>query len=165
MKKVATKLKDNLSEQLNLYKYMDHLTLEKKELIIKGKVEELAELDRHIESVTCQILELEQNRLLLLETDSSKDTKLSDFIKKLDKESAVVLTDLRTQLIAVMDRIQKVNTINIDLIDNSIKWIEHSVTTIANIIAPESASYNYRGKALTNSPYNLNASGIVERDV
>jgi hypothetical protein len=165
MLKIATKLKENLLEQLNLYKYMDRLTLEKKEVIIKGHAEYLSEIDKNIEAVACQLLELEQKRLQLVSNYVSKDTKLSEFIDKLDPEVSLSLKDIREQLVGVMENIQKMNKLNLYLINNSIKWIEHSISTIANVIAPESASYNANGKSVTNSPYSLNPTGIIEHEV
>jgi flagellar biosynthesis/type III secretory pathway chaperone len=164
MLKVATQLKDNLSEQLKLYKYMDKLTAEKREIIIKGDAESLSEMDKVIEAVACQILELEQNRLSVLEGYVSRESSLSEFIKKLDPEISTALSDIREQLIGVMQNIQKMNKQNIYLIDNSIKWIEHSIMTIANVISPESAAYNQKGKALTSSTYNISSSGMIEHE-
>lgn len=162
MQKAATLIKNNLSEQLTLYRYMDRLTMEKKALIVKGDAESLSELDKHIEAVTCQILELEQSRLKILDSHHSKDSKLTDFIKTLDSKTAEPLVTLQDQLINTIKDIQKVNNLNVYLIRNSIKWIEHSVSTIANVIAPESAAYNARGKSL--SSYNMSSPGIVEHD-
>lgn len=165
MDKLVKNLQNNLSEQLKYYKYMDRLSLEKKDVIIKGDTETLSEIDRNIEAVACQIIEIEQERLKLLKGHITRESKLTDFIKKLDPESAKMLNNIREELILVVRNIQKVNNVNIYLIKNSIKWIEHSVATIANVIAPESASYNATGRALTNKNFcSLNSSGIVEHN-
>lgn len=166
MKTIANKLKNNLLEQLNFYNYMERLTTEKKDLIIKGDAESLAELDKNIEAVACQILELEEKRLKLLEGRISKNSRLSDFIIMLEPDVAEPLKEIGQQLLDVMTNIKKLNDINIYLIKNSIKWIEYSVATIANALAPESAAYNASGKALSNSPYNntISSSNIVEHE-
>lgn len=165
MEILTTKLENNLSEQLNYYNQMNSLTEEKKDLIIKGDAESLAELDRRIESIACHVLELEKKRFDILAGKVQKESKLSEFITQLDERLAKPLTELRKKLIDVMGQIQKKNELNVYLINNSIKWIEHSVSTIANVIAPESAAYNFRGRVLTNSPYNnFNTSSIIEHD-
>ena len=63
-----------------------------------------------------------------------------------------------------MSNIQRINNMNVYLINSSIKWIEHSVNTIANVLAPECSAYNRSGRALTKSPYNMNKSSIVEHE-
>ncbi|MGD9580048.1 MAG: flagellar protein FlgN [Vampirovibrionia bacterium] len=165
MEFLASKLENNLSEQLKFYNQMNDITKLKKELIIKGDAESLAELDRRIESIACQVLELEQKRFEILDGKVAKESKLSDFISQLDEKISKPLDSLRRKLKKVMSEIQRTNEINVYLINNSIKWIEHSVATIANVLAPESAAYNFRGKVLTNSPYtNFNTSTIIEHD-
>lgn len=165
MKEIATRLKNNLSEQLKYYQDIDKLSLEKKELIIKGDAEALSELDKRIESAACQVLDLEQKRLKLLEAHLSKNSRLSDFIKKLDPELARPLNDLRNQLLSVMQSIQRLNDVNVYLIENSIKWIEYSINTIANVLSPESSAYNANGKALTTLPYsNRSNSSLIEHE-
>lgn len=165
MEILATKLENNLTEQLSYYNQMNNLTEEKKDLIIKGDAEALADLDRHIESIACHVLELEQKRFDILAGKVDKESKLSDFINQLDEKLAVPLTVLRRNLMVVMAQIQKKNELNVYLINNSIKWIEYSVSTIANVFAPESAAYNFKGKVLTNSPYNnFNTSAIIQHD-
>ncbi len=164
MKTIVRKLKHNLTDQLNYYKVMEQLTIEKKDLIIKGDADALAELDKTIEAVACQALGLEQDRLSLLGGVANRSSKLSDFIKMIGPELGSPLEELRTQLMEVMANIQRVNNMNIYLIKSSIKWIEHSVTTIANVLAPECSAYNRAGKAMTTSPYNMNKSSLVEHE-
>lgn len=165
MKKLAMQVKNNLSEQLNLYKYIDRLTLQKKELIIKGDAESLAEIDKHVQTVLCELISLEQKRLRLLGGQLDKNAKISDFIKRLDPDTAEPLNTIRLQLINVMKNIEKLNKLNVYLIQNSIKWIEHSVTTITNVFLPESAAYNANGRVLTNTPYYMDTSGLIEHTV
>ena len=101
----------------------------------------------------------------MLELHLSKDSRLSEFIKKLDPDLAEPLTDLRKRLVEVIAYIQKMNRLNIYLIESSIKWIEHSVTTIANVLSPESAAYNANGKPLTTSAYsNFKPANIIEHE-
>lgn len=164
MREAANKLYNNLSEQLNLYNYMCRMSIEKKEIIIKGSPDCLIELDRCIEAVACRILELEQDRQKILLGQVNSGAKLSEFINKLDKKTAPSFNKLRTDLINVMQEIQKINNLNIYLINSSIKWIEHSVRTITNHVLPESASYNAKGRNLNRSTYNYSMSGIVEKD-
>lgn len=164
MRETANKLYNNLSEQLNLYNYMCRMSLEKKEIIIKGSPDCLIELDRCIEAVACRILELEQDRQKMLSGHINNGSRLSEFINKLDRKTASPFNKLRSELINVMQEIQKINNLNIYLINSSIKWIEHSVRTITNHVVPESASYNARGKNLNRSTYDYSMSGIVEKD-
>jgi len=166
MRETATKLKNNLSEQLNLYNYMGRLSAEKKEIIIKGVPDNLMEVDRCIEAVACRILELEQDRRKILDGHIDQDSKLGDFINKLDNKAAAPLKKVREELLKSMKEIQKINNLNVYLINNSIKWIEHSVNTITNHFVPESASYNARGKTVNRSTYDISSiSTLVERDV
>lgn len=165
MKKIAANLENNLSEQLKLYNYLDRITDDKKVLIIKGDAESLAVLDRQIETVTCELLELEKKRLNLLKGLISKESKLSDFINLLDPEFAKPLSELRERLTDVMARIQHKNKANIFLIENSIKWVQHSIKTIVNVISPESAAYNFKGRVQTKSIYEMDSSGIIEHQV
>lgn len=165
MKNLAIQVKNNLHEQLNLYNYVDRLTTHKKELIIKGDADGLVELDKHIQAVLCELIALEQKRLRLLHGHIDKNAKLSDFTQNLEPELAKPLDDVRLQLLEVMKKIDKLNRLNIYLIKNSIKWIEHSVTTIANVLLPESAAYGATGRALNNIPSYVDSSGLIEHTV
>ena len=98
MKTIVKKLKYNLTDQLNYYKVMEKLTAEKKDLIVNGDIDSLSELDRTIEALACQILELEQNRLSLMAGVSTRDSRLSDFIKMIGPEFGTPLDELRIQL-------------------------------------------------------------------
>jgi flagellar biosynthesis/type III secretory pathway chaperone len=165
MRNLANNLKNNLSEQLGHYEKMEKLTDHKRELIVKGDVESLSELDKQIETVACHVLELEQKRVTLLERFATKDSRFSDFLMVLEPELAKPLNELREKLMAVMANIKKMNEVNVYLINNSIKWIEHSVNTISNILSPECSAYNARGRALTTSCYGDYASSkIVEHE-
>ncbi|MEW5819969.1 MAG: flagellar protein FlgN [Cyanobacteriota bacterium] len=165
MRTLVNTLKNNLSEQLNHYENMDKLTEQKKELIIKGDVESLADLDKQIESIACHVLDLEQRRVKLLGRYVTKESRLSDFLMVVEPDLAKPLNQLREKLLNVMANIKKTNQLNVYLINNSIKWIEHSVNTISNVLAPESAAYNSYGKALTTLSYgNYSSPKIVEHE-
>lgn len=165
MKYFAKQLESNLKQQLKYYEEIEELSLEKKDLIIEGNAEKLTTLDRNIESLACQLLNLEQKRFQLLEGNFPKNTLIPDIIGKLPSEEANNINDIRLKLKTTLSNIQKINTMNINLIENSIKWIEHSVATIANYLIPESAAYTFQGKSITKSPYtyNFNSSSTIEQ--
>lgn len=166
MKYFARQLESNLKQQLKYYEEMEELSIEKKNLIIKGDAEKLATLDRNIESLACQVLTLEQKRLQIQQETFSKDAQIVDIVKNLPDADANIINEIRLKLKSTLSNIQKINTMNIYLIENSIKWIEHSVTTIANYLAPESAAYTFQGKSITKSPYtyNFSSSSTIEQE-
>lgn len=165
-KNLAKHLESNLKQQLNYYKEIETLSENKKDLIIKGDAEKLATLDRSIESLTCQVLALEQKRFKMLDGKYARDAKLADIINHLGSDNKTILHDIRINLKKVLTNIQKLNKMNVYLIENSIRWIEHSVTTIANFLIPESAAYTFQGKTVTQSPYtyDFNSSSTIEQE-
>lgn len=162
MSNFTKELQLNLSEQLTLYKEMERLTESKKTLIIKNDADALADVDRKIEEVACKALELEQKRLAQVGSIMPRETKVSEIIKNLPEQEARIIKPIKDELSQVTSNIYKLNQLNMELIESSIKWIRFSVNAISNSLRPESSSYTRYGKTITPTTYDMCSSGLVE---
>ena len=129
MKKEIMELEKILEQEIEACSKLEKAIINKKGLLIKGDIEGLMKTDIELEIYNSAVEKLEQKRKFLeTETPSLK-------IKKLRKE-----------LKSSLNNIEKHNNITSELLKHSLRIVESSILSITNILVPESASYNNKGK-------------------
>jgi hypothetical protein len=86
--------------------------------------------------------ELERGRIALLIHMGHKDKSLKDFIECLDVNNAQPFIEARQRLVRVVENVRELNTESRSLLELSVKWIEDSVSLIAQLLMPEASSYS-----------------------
>jgi flagellar biosynthesis/type III secretory pathway chaperone len=163
MQKVIKDLEKILNEQVSVYSDMENHISQKKEVLIKGNLDELKNVDLEIGKLIQTINRLETQRIQVLSKKPGLINKpLSDVAElassKEDKKS--ILT-IKEKLAKLMLKIKKTNDINAELLAHSIKLVQHTATLIGNTLSPEGTAYNQNGKNYKNNSNTNSISSVV----
>lgn len=156
MEKRFLELEEIIDDQINIYSKIEKCVMDKKEVLVKGDIDSLRMLDQKIETYISKIEKLENKRQSVYSNLGKSDSTLREIIDSVsdDKKSqnlGIKLDSLRETIM----NIKKYNDMNAQLIKHSLKLIEHSVFSIANVLMPESSTYNNYGRVKSSSK-NLN---------
>ena len=152
-----------IDEEIEIYSNIEQSVIDKREILVKAKVEELKKIDtRLIEQAT------DLEKVLLKRRKTSKDMgcnniTLKDLIEKtkdIDTVQSKRFSDKQTRLKKIVENIRKVNEINTALVKHSLIIVEKSIKAIMNVAAPETASYGMDGKATKKINPNVIISSI-----
>lgn len=156
-----------LNEEIVLHQTIEQRLEEKKQIIIRGDLVALTDLDDQLEALSRQALELEESRLAMMIQMGRDDATLKEFIASLrDENDTRLLEHAREQLVTTTQNIRDLCRTNTDLITQSIRLIEQSVGFIASILAPGGASYaNPADRRSQMAPPAPTASSTIIRDV
>lgn len=132
-----------LNEEIQVYNRVEKVLAEKKDIIIRGNVEELNRIDVQLEQLMQQAHHLEKSRLAVMLQFGRERESLRDFISSLeDDNDSRLLEQSRRQMIQVTQNIKSLSDTNRTLLTQSIRLIEQSVQIIASLLAPEGAAYS-----------------------
>jgi len=156
-----------LNEEISLHQTIETRLEEKKQVIIKGDLDALTNLDDQLEELSRQALELEESRLAMMIQMGRDEVTLKEFIGSLrDENDTRLLEHAREQLVTTTQNIRELCRSNQDLISHSIRMIEQSVGFISSILSPGGASYtnpnDRRSQSNTPTP---TASSTIIRDI
>lgn len=126
---------ETLEKQAVLYSQLLELAKQKTPLLVKNEVEQLNAIMQKEKKLLKQVEELEQVRMQLSGQFFSslgllryKGGRLSEMIRTVtsaqDKQK---LTELHGQLTGLLNDLQKVNQLNQQLIEQSLKFIDYSI--------------------------------------
>jgi len=128
----------------------------KKEALLKNDLDTLEKTDQELMALHQRARSLEQKRLQLTGEMGYHDIPLSELIPQLPAEYAGVLAQTRKRLISLVRELEQLNRNHVDLLTLSLKWVEESVTVIAEILTPQAASYGAqtgkKGKGRSPAP-------------
>lgn len=145
MQKEILELEKILEQEIEACSKLEQYITDKKDYLVKGDIEGVMKVDRELERYNSAIERLEQKRLQLY---PNKNT-LSEIIEKIEeKNKARHIGNLRDKLNELLTNTQKQNNINAELIKHSLTIIESSISSIVNVLVPESSYYNSRGKVI-----------------
>ncbi len=134
--------KSILNQEIQLYSAIENSLDEKKDIIIKGDLDRLAQIDNELEKLSERAHDLEKERLSTMVRMGKEGDTLNEFISSLQSgEDTIMLEHAREQLIKTTESIKQLSKTNRDLLTQSIHFIEQSVNVIASILSPNGASY------------------------
>lgn len=154
-------LKRILDQEIESYGQVEQKMAEKNQVLIRGNASELSRLDRELIALNQRTIELEKQRISLMMNMGKQNYSLQEFINSLDIHKAAPLIEARQRLNRVIGNVRDLNSQNKRLLEISLKWIETSVETIAQMLTPQGASYDGKGdKSHRKSATNLGQSTI-----
>jgi len=125
-----------LKAELECLKSIKNLSYEKTDVVINNKVEDLDRITKKEVELINQMASLEESRLNLLNTwGLDNNTTLSEIIDRItdNKEDLIELAD---ELKANIEEIQARNSMNKELIQDSLEWIEFNINMMTQAAAP-----------------------------
>lgn len=135
-----------LNQEIEAYSRLEEYITDKKSHLINGDLEKIKTVDLELEKYNYIVEKLEEKRKQIYPENST----LRQIIEKIEnKEQADKISQLREKIKTVSTNIQKQNTINVELIKNSLKMVENSIILIANALVPEGSAYNQKGASKT----------------
>lgn len=147
MKTEILELEKILNEEIEAYSTLEKYIIEKKDNLIQGNIEKLKYTDNELEKYSAIVEKLETKRAKVSSKFGNERMSLREIIDNIeDNRQAERISSTRDKLQNIAGNIQRHNNINAQLIAHSLKLIEHSVVSIANILVPESSAYNNSGK-------------------
>lgn len=128
---------DILNKECNYYKDLLEISKAKKRVIIEGKVAELDKLVRLEQNMIFDIGQLEKERektfvSICADMGLKKEAGLSDLAKKLDAGYKDRLEAVQGSLMKILEELKKTNTLNNELIRQSLEYIDYSMNIITS---------------------------------
>lgn len=152
-----TKLEEILEEELKIYQDIEKGVIEKKEVLIKGDMEKLAQIDVELENHAGLVKKLEAQRIEL--SNNKNLNTLFESYKAQNVEITKALT-LKEKIEIMAKNIKKINDINAELIKHSLQLVESSIGIIIKALVPEINAYDSMGKKGKNK--NFIMSSVVQ---
>lgn len=141
-----------LNQEIEAYSKLEQYILDKKDSLIKGDIDKLKNIDFELEKYSNVVEKLELKRSEINSKTGNENLTLKEIINRIEsEEQSQKLSNMRSKLKNLVSNIQKQNRINALLIDHSLKLVEHTVVSIANVLIPESSAYNNMGKIKSNT--------------
>lgn len=151
MERDINELEQILDGEIDAYSRLEKCVMDKKDILIKGDMDALRKIDAQLENHIVLVSKLEKQRQIVISRIGCGTSTLRDIIDGVNnKESASSLDKKLLNLKDLVFNVKRYNDINAELIKHSLKLIEHSVVSIANVLMPESSSYNGKGRAKTD---------------
>ena len=149
---LVLRLIETLEKEKNIYESILKLSIDKKDVIVSGKVSELEGMTRLEQSVILKLGKLEEEREELigelsavLKTSPSEIT-LSSIANKVPEDLGSRLKGCQESLLKTVSDIRNSNTLNSKLIRNSLDYIDFSINILTNAGASGN-SYSNSGQS------------------
>lgn len=163
MEKVL-ELNQILDKEIEFCENFESLLLQKKELLVHSKANELKAFDDRIYDAQKELMAINDTRINVSKKFGNGDMKLSEIIKNIeDKTTARELEIKRKKIQAFAHNITVTNNVINSLIEHSLKLIDGSIYSIANAMASVQTKGDYYNKNGTKERQNLSTiSAIIE---
>lgn len=150
MEELISKLEEILENEALLYTQILNIGNQKTDIIIKGKVNELAVLVEQEQDIVSKLAKLEFERDHV-STALHKELKLTDeevtltqLVKHIEGKNADSLIERQNKLLDVLKQVKNVNDQNGKLINSSLEYIEFSINVLSSAVNPGN-NYNQVG--------------------
>ena len=154
----AQELADVLMQEIEHYEtYLEYLAGDE-ERMVTLRTEELEESNKAKATLLMKIQTMEQARKKIVEKISTEkniaadQVKLRDLCKHLKVDDGEILLSLRERLIAVVEKIRKVQLEASYLVASSLTWVDGSMATLKQMLMPTGV-YNNTGKVNDKSAF------------
>lgn len=142
MEQLITRLEEILENETILYSQILNLGIKKTDIIIKGKVNELAALVEQEQDIVSRLskMELEREKVTLAINKElslpDKEMTLAHVINGTGESHASILADSQNKLLDILKQVKRVNDENGRLINNSLEYIEFSINVLSSATNP-----------------------------
>lgn len=147
----AEKLYKILSEEYRVYEELQSLATKKQTALIENELEELAGIVEAETELMDNVDNLEEARLQLLEdiaesfTEPADELSFGDLLEELPEEKQDKFSDLREELLELIEELNALNEGNRQLLMEALKFNEFSLKTV--IGAENNQTYSTGGKS------------------
>lgn len=149
---MITQLVEIMTEQSERYNELLGLSIEEKEILVSNDIEELQKLTNLKNMVITQNNRLEKKRISLVNDiaevmgSTEKDIDLSKLIEIMGEQpESEQLIELGKNLKETLDKLKEANTLNKQLLEASIEYVEYSLNVMRSSTNPESPEFPDRG--------------------
>ena len=124
-----------LKEQINTYKVFHDLLKKERTCLVNIEAEKLEEISKEKDTVIMRLRLLEEERQRLI----IKFTEENNFVGEINLKEIgtltgnTIFTELRSQLLSLLQSIEEMNKLNASLIDRSINYIKTNTSFISSI--------------------------------
>ena len=141
-------LESCLTRMLVLYEQLEQHMQTKRDAIIQGNLDALLAIDTQVIQLTQQTQAQENTRLALMpELGYEPTCPLSTVIDHIpEADTQLRLNRLRHDLRLSVERVNTLSVNNQDLLSQSLRFVEQSMTLISELVSPAGASYSARGQ-------------------
>lgn len=142
MEQLLSQLEEVLKNEVALYSQILSIGRQKTDIIIKGKVNQLAILVEQEQEIVAKLAKLELSRdnvssLIHKELQlPNKEITLTELLSHIDKSRADALKSKQQKLLDVLAELKTVNDENGKLINNSLDYIDFSINVLSNAANP-----------------------------
>jgi len=138
---------ETLKKEYDIYTQLKETANAKKDAIVTNEIDDLAEAVERENEILDDLEKLEEKReeiLKLLEQkyDLAQDFQFSNLINNFPQKWQEKFTELRNDLLEVIDEIHEKNQENAVLLDEAIKLNNFSLKMLTKAVSPENGTYN-----------------------
>lgn len=132
---------DVLRSEKQSYQELLDLAKKEQELIIKRDTQELAEVLGAIERIIVKVRELEGERAAILGVGNDRHSPqpthtISSILESLNGVSAAEATQLRDEILQIIDELSETNRTNAELVNRSIGYIDFLLDSLMPVEDP-----------------------------
>lgn len=121
-----------LSKELESIEKLEQIAIDKTDIIVENKVEDLEKLTKLEEALINQIGQLEETRQNLLDTwGLSINISIDEIIEKLPEDTSNLI-NLKNQIKDSMIKLSERNKINSSLIQENLDWIDFNMNLMTS---------------------------------
>ena len=156
-------LENIIDKEIDGYKDIEKLYMDKKEILIHGKSEELMNVDEKIMNAYKGLNNsLEARRVVMksMEMPTFSMTDLINKIKSADEEAAKNFEAKKTEENKLAQRIFELDRVNLELIKHGMHVTNKTLEIIIRGLKPITNEYNQKGQNITKKQ--LEMSSIIE---
>ncbi len=138
MENYSSGLLDILQSQIDIYRKLLSLSLDKKPVLIKGNIIELERITKEEESLIIQVGRFEEQRQALHTALAShfllspEELGISEIINRVDEPLKTKFKKTFDEMKEVLDKISEVNSSNTDLVNSSLDFVNFSLNLLTN---------------------------------
>ena len=156
-------LENIINKEIDGYKDIEKLYMDKKEILIHGKSEELMNVDEKIMNAYKGLNNsLEARRVVMksMEMPTFSMTDLINKIKSADEEAAKNFESKKAEANKLAQRIFELDRVNLELIKHGMHVTNKTLEIIIRGLKPITNEYNQKGQNITKEQ--LEMSSIIE---
>lgn len=154
-----------VDEEIDAYVALKSLYVEKEEVLIKGKREDLFNIDTKILNQAKIIQEIETRRTDITKALGNEKITLTNIIDKLKTENSALaesFTQQRQKLQELTKDLKTLQKRHESLVEHSLKIVEKTIDIIYSVAAPQSEQYDKTGNNTKINENNVISSVIEE---
>lgn len=153
-----------LDEEIQVYLSIEKCEQDKKDILIKGDINALVQIDEQIYKFGSVVKDLAIKRKSFYKNMGSEHTSLSEIIEKTrayDKIQAEIIKEKRNKIMDLLKNIYRLDSTNKELVKHSLKLVKASVNLIVKSLNPGMNSYTRSGRINENAA-SQGLSSIIE---